>query len=155
MKKFAIALFASSLLFAACHKKKETTGADPLPATKPFLKVKINGNDYSCNGCFSSYHSGNIHGVNFSVGQNGDRFVINITGQPSSGLFSLVKFGNPSFNYQKNNTYFRGSGELNITAIDTSANGVINKLIATFHCKTDTSNSEYFTISDGEINVNF
>lgn len=147
-----------ALLFLTCKKKEEpapspTSTATPTPAIVQ-LKVKINGNEFTCNSCFSSYLSGGLYGVNFGIGTGGDRFIFNFNAFPLPGTYTLIKFGNPSYNYQKNNTYFRGRGSLSITSIDTSSNGSINKLAATFSCTTDTTGQEFFQITDGQINVN-
>jgi len=142
----------------ACKKEKEATvspSPNPNPATsKVQLKVKINGVDYSCNTCFSSYLSGGLYGVNFAIGDSGDRFIFNFDALPAIGDYNLIKFGDPSFNYQKNNTYYRGRGSLTITNIDTSSFGSINKLAASFSCTTDTTGQEFFQITEGQINVN-
>jgi len=154
-KTFAT-IFILALLLVTC-KKKEEAAASPTPSPAPAkvqLKVKINGADYSCNTCFSSYLSGGLYGVNFAIGNSGDRFVFNFNALPAVGNYSLIKFGDPSFNYQKNNTYYRGRGSLSITAIDTSSNGSINKLAASFSCTTDTTGQEFFQITEGQINVN-
>lgn len=152
-----ISIFVLALLLLAC-KKKEEAAASPTPSPAPVkvqLKVKIDGTDYSCNTCFSSYLSGGgLYGVNFAIGSSGDRFVFNFNALPATGNYSLIKFGDPSFNYQKNNTYYRGRGTLTITAIDTSSNGSINKLAASFSCTTDTTGQEFFQITEGQINVN-
>jgi hypothetical protein len=144
------------LLYSNCNKKKEPL-AEPVVATpKQQLKVKINGSETTCNTCFSSYYSSGIWGINFYIpgNANGDRFVINFSKRPAIGTYTLVKFGEPSFNYQNDNTYFRGRGIITITAIDTSVNRAVNKLAATFSCTTDTSFNRTYIITEGEINVN-
>ena len=150
------AIFILALLLLTC-KKKEEPAPSPAPAPTPAkvqLKVKINGNEYTCNTCFSSYLSGGLYGVNFAIGTSGDRFIFNFNAFPPPGTYNLIKFGDPSFNYQKNNTYFRGRGSLTITTIDTSSFGSINKLAASFSCTTDTTGQEFFQITEGQINVN-
>lgn len=151
-----VVLFSLCLLLTSC-KKEEEAAPSPAPSPTPAkvqLKVKINGSEYTCNTCYSSYLSGGLYGVNFAIGTNGDRFIFNFNAFPPPGTYSLIKFGDPSFNYQKNNTYFRGRGSLTITNIDTSANGSINKLAASFSCTTDTTGQEFFQITEGQINVN-
>jgi hypothetical protein len=153
-KNFVFLIVLISLV--ACNKKDETPPAPsstPTPA-KVQLKVKINGTEHTCNTCFSSYLSGGLYGVNFAIGTGGDRFVFNFNALPAPGVYTLIKFGDPSFNYQKNNTYFRGRGSLTITTIDTSSFGSINKLAASFSCTTDTTGQEFFQITEGQINVN-
>lgn len=157
MKKLAL-LFLLPLIVLACKKKNEVVQAEPEPASvkKQQLTVKINGSETSCNTCFSSYYSGGIWGINFAIpgNQNGDRFVINFSKTPAIGTYTLIKFGEPSFNYQNDNTYFRGRGVLSITAIDTSSNRTINKIAATFSCTTDTSFNRSYVITDGVITIN-
>ncbi len=154
MKK-PIVIILLLIVSISCKKKLEVKEPEPLPIQKSQLKVKINGTETNCNTCFSSYYSGEIWGINFYIPDtNGDRFVINFSKKPAIGTYTLIKYGEPSFNYQNNNTYFRGRGVLTITAIDTASNNAINKLAATFSCTTDTSFSRNYIISEGEINVN-
>ena len=153
-KNFVFLMLLVNLV--AC-KKKEEPAPSPAPSPTPAkvqLKVKINDSEHTCNTCFSSYVSGGLYGVNFAIGTTGDRFVFNFNAFPSPGTYSLIRFGDPSFNYEKNNTYFRGRGSLTITSIDTSSLGSINKLAASFSCTTDTSGQEFFQITEGQINVN-
>jgi hypothetical protein len=50
--------------------------------------------------------------------------------------------------------YYRATnGAIIISSIDTSSGGVINKLAATFSFQTDTTNSVFFNISEGSINL--
>ena len=152
---FFIASFSISLF--SCKKEKKEVPPPPLvEVPKPHLAVKINGADGGCGTCFSSYYSSGIWGVNFNLGgANFDRIVINFAKSPAVGTYTLVKFGNPSFTYQQDNTYYRGNGILQITDVDTSSNRSIKKLVATFNCTTDTSvSAKTFTLSNGEINVN-
>lgn len=157
MKKLGL-FFLLLIVSYSCKKKEEAATVEPesVIVKKQQLTVKINGVETTCNTCFSSYFSGGIWGLNFYIpgNQNGDRFVINFSKKPAVGTYTLVKFGDPSFNYQNDNTYFRGRGVLTITALDTASNRTVNKLAATFSCTTDTSLNRSYSITEGEINVN-
>jgi hypothetical protein len=155
MKRLLVLIMLVCIL-PACKKKKsetETTTTEPTPTPKQFY-VKANGQELSCNTCFSSYYSGGLRGVNFDLGGSSyDRLLINFTARPTTGTFTLVKFGDPAVTYQKNNVYYRGMGSMTITAIDTSASGTVKSIKATFTCKTDTSNGVSFDMTEGAINV--
>jgi hypothetical protein len=156
MKNF-LAIIMVLVMSSNCKKKVNAVQEpESMAVSKPQLKVKINNTETNCNTCFSSYFSGGIWGINFYFPgtTNGDRLIINFSKKPTIGNYTLIKYGEPSFNYQNDNTYFRGRGVLSITAIDTAFNRTIIKLVATFSCTTDTSFNRYYTITEGQINVN-
>lgn len=140
------------LLVTACKDKKKD---DPQPATTSYqVSVKINGTAFNCTNCGNTYSSGNMSGVNFAEGTS-NRFIFSITGFLPPGTYPLVPFGNPSFSYEKDGRYYRGTGTLNLTSVDTSANGNLKKFIGTFNCFTDTANGVSYNFSEGILNVNF
>lgn len=144
-------------LFWSCKKNKNTpTTNTPVSVSKPQMSCKINGVENSCNSCFSSYYSSSLGGVNFGLGGNSqDRFLFGYSKLPVPGTYTLVKYGDPYFVYQKDNYYFRGRGILTITKMDSSANRTIRSLVATFSCTTDSSSDgTHFVITDGNLNVN-
>lgn len=151
MKK-VIFILSSVLLLTACKDKKKTD-PEPTPVVNQ-ISVKINGTAFSCSSCGNTYSSGNMSGVNFAEGTT-NRFIFSVTGFLAPGTYSLVPFGNPSFSYEKDGKYYRGRGTLNLTSIDTSANGNIKKFIGSFNCITDTSNGVFYDFSEGVLNVNF
>lgn len=153
-------IFLSILFFVAvfysCKKKKDVATPAPVTVSKPQMSCKLNGVDNSCNGCFSSYYSSSLGGVNFGLGGNSlDRFLIGYSKLPVPGTYTLVKYGDPYFVYQKDNYYYRGRGILTITKMDSSANRTIRSLAGTFSCSTDSSSDgTHFVITEGNINVN-
>lgn len=125
MKK-VIFILSSVLLLSACKDKKKTD-PEPTPVVNQ-ISVKINGTAFNCSSCGNTYSSGNMSGVNFAEGTT-NRFIFSISGFLAPGTYSLVPFGNPSFSYEKDGKYYRGRGTLNLTSIDTSANGNIKSLL--------------------------
>ncbi|MDI1354365.1 MAG: hypothetical protein PSX36_05585 [bacterium] len=158
MRTFFVILLQSVLLFS-CAKKK-SNGSDPaaqIPQqTAPEIFVKVDGNTFSCNICSSTYLSGGLRGVTFATSSSSDQILLRFSTLPVTGTYSLVKQGNPAVTYVKNFTYYHAvMGSLTITAIDTSANGSINQLSATFQCKTDTSFIPSYALSEGSIHLNY
>lgn len=152
MKKLLLLFIA--LMFFACKKEKPEPEPTPTPAPAPAISVKINGTAFSCSGCTSSYKSGGMHGVNFHIPNTQDRLLFSFNDFPGTGNFTLVKNGDPSIIYQKNNVYYKAvNGSLNITGIDTSANGTITKLICTFNCNTDTTANIFYSFTEGATNL--
>ncbi len=140
------------LFVTACKDDKKD---DPQPATTNYqVSVKINGTAFNCTNCGNTYSSGDMSGVNFAEGTS-NRFIFSITGFLPPGTYPLVPFGNPSFSYEKDGRYYRGTGTLNLTSVDTSANGNLKKFIGTFNCITDTANGVFYNFSEGILNVNF
>ena len=151
------------LFVAACKKKKsdidETIQIPPPSAATTEFSVKTDGTEFSCSNCFSSFLSGGMRGVYFGGKTSGeDVFQFRFNVMPSVGTCNLIFGSDPAMTYVKNNTYYYiTAGTLNITAVDTSTNGSIKKLIGTFSGKTDTTlSSQYpiFKLTDGIINLN-
>jgi hypothetical protein len=162
MKKVAYILLLV-LFVAACKKKKSDTDEmiqTPPPSSAPTeFSVKTDGTEFSCSNCFSSFLSGGLRGVYFGGKTSGeDLFQFRFNVMPGVGIYTIIFGGNPAMTYVKNNTYYHiTSGTLNITAVDTTTNGSIKKLIGTFSGKTDTTlSSQYpiFKLTDGVINLN-
>jgi hypothetical protein len=144
-----------ALIFLTFSCKKETPPEpEPTPAPTPQVAVKISGAPFSCSGCISAYKSGGMYGVNVHMSNGIDRLLFSFSTYPKTGNYNFVAYGNPSFIYQKDNVYYRAvNGSINITGVDTSANGVINKLICTFQCNTDTTANVFFNFSEGVTNI--
>jgi hypothetical protein len=154
MKKSLILLLV--IIAFGCKKKEPEPAPAPTPASAPppSFSVKINGTVFSCSGCSSSYKSGGMYGVNFYVPNSQDRFLFSFSSYPKIGNKAFVKYGNPSFVYQKDNVYYRAvNGSVNISAIDTSSNGSINKFVCTFSCGTDTTQNVFYSFTEGSTNM--
>lgn len=143
-------------LINACKKKENKEEApEPAPvAVSNLISVKVNGSEKKCNSCYSGSKSGGIRGSYFYLSGFDEQIYFSCTALPAVGNHALVKYGNPYLMYIRNNIYYRATnGTMNITAIDTSSGGVINKLTATFNFQTDTTSGVFFTISEGSINL--
>lgn len=150
-------LIACALLIAvACKKKKDDDPEPETPATPVYqISIKIDGAEKHCNSCYSGSKSGGIRGSYFYLDGFNEQLYFSCTTLPAVGTHTLLKYGNPYLMYSKNNVYYRASvGTMTITAIDTSAAGVVNKLHASFAFQTDTSSNVSYTISEGSINLN-
>lgn len=148
--------FIVCVLFAvSCKKKKEPTPEPPAPQTIVYsISLKVDGTQKQCNSCYSASKSGNSRSSNFYLSGSSERIYFGCSAVPATGTYTLVKYGEPSLIYIKDNTYYRATnGILNITGIDTSQNGVVNKITATFNFKTDTTNNTFFDITEGKINL--
>lgn len=154
MKKI-IFLLTPLLFFTACKDKKKNDPEPIIPVeqTKQ-IRVKINGTEFSCTNCGNTYESGGMHGINFSEGTT-NRLLFNMTGFLQPGTYTIVPFGNPAFNYEKDGRYYRGYGKLTITETDTSSSGSIKKFIGAFDCVTDTNNGVFYNFTEGVLNINF
>lgn len=155
MKKIAIVLCAAALSITSCKKKEEAPTPTPTPAPVTYLiSVKVDGTEKKCNSCYSGSKSGGIRSSYFYLDGFNEQIYFSCDTFPSLGAHTLVKYGEPYLVYIKDNTYYRATnGTMNITAIDTSANGVVNKLTATFKFQTDTTGDKFFNITDGSINL--
>lgn len=142
-------------LTAACKKKKDTEETPAPTPTAPVkaISVKVNGTEKSCNGRYSGSKSGGSRSSYFYLDGFNEQMYFGCGALPAATTYTLVKYGEPSLIYIKNNTYYRAvNGTITITGIDTSGSGVINKLSATFSFQTDTTSGVSFTISEGSIN---
>lgn len=166
MKRAIVTLIILACLFS-CQKKKKseeepaptTTGTTPVD--DPMISVKINDTiNYSCPAlsCVSAYKSGGLRGI--SIGSQASKthvFNFSFSSMPAPGSYVLDGSGSAVLQYVNNNTYYPvKTGNLNITSIDTTVNGVINHLRATFWAKTDTTLSpQYpvFKITEGIIKI--
>ncbi len=142
-------------LLASCKKKKETVAEPPAPQPVVYtISLKVDGAQKQCNSCYSASKSGNSRSSNFYLSGSSERIYFGCSAVPAIGTYTLVKYGEPSLIYIKDNTYYRATnGILNITRIDTSQYGVINNIGATFHFNTDTTNNVFFNITEGNINL--
>lgn len=148
-------MLATSMV-VSCKKKKDP---DPAPTPEPppkIISVKADGVEKSCtSACYSGSKSGNIRGTYFYLNGPDESIYLSCVTLPGTGTTTLAKNKDPLLIYIKNNVYYKAvSGSLNVTAIDTSAKGVINRLEATFNFRTDTSLAgAFFTITEGAVNL--
>lgn len=156
MKKTIFILTTIVLLSAGC-KKDEKTPVVPEPQPIPkIISLKVNAEEKSCtNLCYSGSTSGGLRGLYLYISGTNEYLYFSCTNLPAPGTYTLVKYGKPFLMYSKDNVNRpAASGNINITAIDTSVKGVLNKLSATFSFKTDTSsNGTTYNITDGIINL--
>lgn len=139
----------------SCKKKKEPA-PEPTPPQTPVytISLKVDGVQKQCNSCYSGYKSASTRGSYFYLSGNDEKIYFSVDTVPAIGTYTLVKYGEPYLMYIKNNTYYHAvSGSINITGIDTSQNGVINKITASFNFKTDTTSNTFFDITEGNINL--
>ncbi|MES2680422.1 MAG: hypothetical protein V4635_11075 [Bacteroidota bacterium] len=153
MKKILILTMIVAIT-VSCKKKKDEEPEVPAPVVYT-ISVKVDGTEKHCNSCYSGSNSSGLRGSYFYLSGFDEEIYMGCSALPAVGQHNLVKYGNPSLIYIKDNVYFRAvNGTLNITAIDTSQGGVINKLTATFNFKTDTaSNGVSHQITEGTINL--
>ncbi len=142
------------VMATTCKKKKDEEPEVPAPVAYT-ISVKIDGTEKHCNSCYSGSESGGLRGSYFYLSGFDEQVYLGCAALPTLGTHNLVKYGNPNLVYIKDNAQFHAaSGTINITAIDTSQEGVINKLTATFSFKTDTnSNGISHNITEGTINL--
>lgn len=153
MKKLFVTLLALTLV-TAC-KKKDDKEPEPAPAPPPSIFVKVDGVEKQCSGCYSGSKSGGMGSSYFYLSGFNEQIYISHIAKPTTGTYNLVKFQDPMLIYIKDNVYYRAvSGTFNITSIDTSKNGVVNKMVGTFNFKTDTTGGKFFNITEGAINLN-
>lgn len=156
MKKIILFLTTIVVLNVGCKKEEK---APDVPEPQPIVKIislKINAEEKSCtNTCFSASTSGGLRGLSLYLSGINEYLYFSCTNLPAPGTYTLVKYGKPFLMYSKDNANRpAASGTINITAIDTTAHGVLNKLSATFSFKTDTSsNGTTYNITDGIINL--
>jgi hypothetical protein len=149
-----LALFMVVAVAASCKKSDNNETEAPAPVVYTF-SVRVDGTVKNCNSCYSGSNSSGLRGSYFYLSGFDEQVYLGCATLPTLGTHNLVKYGNPNLVYIKDNTQFHAaSGSINITAIDTSQGGVINKLTATFNFKTDTnSNGVSHTITEGTINL--
>jgi hypothetical protein len=144
-----------ALLAGACKKTKEAEVMEPTPPAKT-ISVKVDGTLKECSSaCYSGSTSGGLRGLYFYFAGFDEYIYFSCTNLPALGTYTLVKYKDPYLMYSKTNSNRPAtSGVINITAIDTSSNGVLNKLAATFSFKTDTSSSgSFYNLTEGVINL--
>jgi len=153
MKK--IIFITCAVFLFSCKKKKEAAVEPPAPQPVVYsISLKVDGSQKQCNSCYSASKSGNSRSSNFYLSGSSERIYFGCSAVPAIGTYTLVKYGEPSLIYIKDNTYYRATnGILNITRIDTSQNGVINNIGATFHFNTDTTNNTFFNVTEGTIDL--
>lgn len=152
-----IALLAVSF---SCKKKEnspaETTPTQQPVVTPPVVSVKVNGNDFTYN-TTSSYYINPTRSVNFLNNTTSEQISIRFLSAPTTGTFTLVKYGNPSIQYYKNsNLHSSVNGTLIVNAVSTNTNNIITKLNCTFNCQTDTNTttSTFYNLTNGSFDYN-
>lgn len=150
MKNTVLAVFA--LLFAiGCKKEKKSEPTEnTAPAAADYMAtVKVNGSARQ-----SVSYSSNQSGTYINLDGNNEQLFFSYNQFTPPGTYALVKYGNPYLLYIKNNTYYRATtGSITITAIDTSAKGLLNKLSGSFEFKTDTTSGVFYAITEGQFNI--
>jgi hypothetical protein len=155
MNRSLVLLLIAALLFS-CKKKKDAEEPEPTTPTPPAktISVKVDGVEKSCSSCYSGSKSGGLRSSYFYLSGTNEEIYFSYGPVPAPGTYTLVKFQDPTLIYIKNNTYYRAvSGTLTISSIDTSSSGVVNKIVASFNFKTDTTSGVFFNITDGSINL--
>lgn len=141
----------------SCNKKKAAEPATPVPTpVVPTISVKVDGVEKHCSTCYYGSTSGGLRGAYFNLAGFDEQIYFSCGTLPAPGTYSLVKYGTPYLMYSKNNANRPATtGTINISSIDTSTGGVINKMKATFAFKTDTSTTgTSYNITEGTINLN-
>lgn len=150
-------LISSLVVISFSCKKNNSVAPEPDPApivVIPQISVKVNGATYTCSSCYSASQSGGLRDVSFYISSSEViRFACSKI--PTTGTYTLSKsIFSPSLMYQNNFTYFKASsGSINISSIDTSKTGVINKLVMTYSFLSDTTSGKSYTITEGSINL--
>ncbi len=166
MKQLIFCLLLGACL-VSCQKKKKTeetpnatstTGVTP--TSDPMISVKVNDSLYTCPAlaCVSGYKSGGIRGL--AIGDQSAKkhlFRFTFTSMPTPGLYTLGNGSSASLQYVNSSTYYSVViGTLDITEVDTTDRGVINRMVAKFSAKTDTTlQAPYsvYRITDGIIKI--
>ena len=155
MKNILSFIIISIAVAPSCKKKKDAEPPPPTPVVYT-ISVKIDGVEKHCSTCYYGSTSGGLRGAYFSLAGFDEQIYFSCGALPAPGPYKLVKYGTPYLMYSKNNAYRpAATGTINISSIDTSAGGVINKMKATFAFKTDTSTTgTSYNITEGSINLN-
>lgn len=165
--KRAIAIVVILACFVSCRKKDKTEEEPPVTTTgtpqidDPMIAVKINDSiNYTCPSlsCVSAYKSGGLRGI--SIGNQSSKaqlFNFTFSSMPEAGVYTLDGSDIVVLQYVNNNTYYNvKAGSINITAVDTTVNGVLDRFRATFTAKTDTTlppQYPIFRFTEGVIKV--
>lgn len=158
MKQIFVIVILIAVLFS-CKKKDDSPSETPAPqpvVTPPVVSVKVNGNDFTYN-TTSSYFINPTRAVNFLNNSTSEQVSIRFLSAPTTGTFTLVKYGNPSIQYYKNsNLHSSVNGTLIVNAVTTNTNNIITKLNCTFNCQTDTNTttSTYYNLTNGSFDYN-
>lgn len=150
-----IILFTCLITLNFSCKKKESTTVEPTPTVvSNQISVKVNSETYTCGNCYSASQSGGLRDVSFYISDT-ESIRFGCSKIPAVGTYTLSKsIFSPSLMYQNNFTYFKASsGSINISSIDTSSKGVINKLVMTFNFLSDTTGGKSYNITEGSINL--
>lgn len=158
MKQICILALLVAVSFS-CKKKESTSGESSTQqpvVTPPVVSVKVNGNDFTYN-TSSSYYINPTRAVNFLNNNTSEQVTIKFLSAPTTGTFSLQKYGNPSIQYYKNsNLHSSVNGTLIVNAVATNTSNIITKLNCTFNCQTDTNttSSIHYNLTNGSFDYN-
>lgn len=161
MKKPILLLLALGIAATGCKKKedKEETPAPSTPAPVVIdISLKQDGTELSCSSCAFTYKSGGLRGLSFNLPNVNEPMLLNFYHKAVPGTYPLVE-DNPSnkdrvtFTMKRNGTFYDAVvGTINVTEVDTSSSGLIEKMKATFSFKTDTIAGKSYQVTDGVIN---
>lgn len=156
MKKLTM-LCMIAVLLTACKKKDEPTPdpePEPVPTPSYVVSVKVDGVEKHCSSnCYSGLHSGGFRTTTLDLNASSEQIIIDWDNIPATGQHILTKYGEPSVTYQKSSSFYSArTGTMNITSLDTAANGAVTKLVATFSFRTDTVNGVSHQLTEGTIN---
>lgn len=157
MKKIFLFVFASIALIS-CKKKENSPESSSAggTTTAPVVTVKVNGADFTYSST-SAYYINPTRAVNLVNSNTSEQLTIQFTSAPTTGTFTLVKYGSPTVQYFKSSNAHRSvNGTMIVTAVTTNTSNVITKLSCTFNCQTDTnlSSSTYYNLTNGTIDYN-
>lgn len=147
-------------IFFSCAKDKEptptnnsTNNSTPVPLPKLVLKISGLNFNYTSSYTWKINGSPSTRALVFNNSTTNEEVQFRFSTLPFAGTYTFVKNGSPSIAYIKNGFFYASTlGNLNITAIDTFANGTIHKMVGTFDCRTDTLGNAYYDLYNGTIN---
>lgn len=158
MKKLFLTLIILPVVFS-CKKKNDSPAETPTnnPTNNtPAALVQVNGANFTYD-VTSAYFVNPTRAVNFVNNSTSEQVTIKFLSAPTTGTFSLVKYGSPSVQYFKNNNVHNSiNGTLIVNAVTSNTSNVITKLNCTFNCQTDTNStsSTYFSLTNGVVDYN-
>ena len=156
--KRILAILLLTVLIISCKKEKEEPEQKP-PPPPPVKEIvlKIDGVEFSCSSCASSFVALSSPIMNFNFPNSDDLIVMNFYLKPSPGTYPL-KRNNYTYKDQitlwmdkGGQTYTAVSGTINITRADTASDGTITRLVAGFSFISDTINGKSLVVTDGAV----
>lgn len=155
--KQLILIIAVSVFAFGCKKKDDSPTESPIiqPNT-PAVTVKVSGISFTYNSS-SSYFINPTRAVNLVNSNTSEQLTIKFLSAPTTGTFTLVKYGSPAVQYFKNsNVHSSVNGTLIVNAVTTNSSNIITKLNCTFNCQTDTNitSNTYYNLTEGNVDYN-